>query len=505
MNKIIKIVSSLLLSLGLLAACAPSKTATTQATAGTAKKLSVVATIFPAYDWAREVFKGNDNVEITMLLDDGVDLHSYQPTIDDIMKVSEADMFIYVGGLSEHWVEDVLKDAKNPNMVVINLMEELKDRVKEEEIVEGMQVLHDHEHGHEEIEMDEIEDRTLADFDGEWQSLYPLAENGSLDEVFEHLAEHEEGTSQEDLKKTYVEHWMSDYDRIEIVDGMIAFTDHKGNVQKNKYTYQGFAPIKAEDGDIEGVRYQFMSEGEGTPKYVQFNDHNHEAVTTEHFHLYYGNESFDELTAKEAGGFYMSALLSPEEISEELLHDDHEHESEQDEHVWLSLRNAERLTNIIAQKAEEMDKDNATKYQENAKAYVEQLKMLDQKYEDVVDSAKRATLVFGDRFPFRYLVDDYNLNYYAAFNGCSAETEASFETIKFLSNKVDELNLPTILTIEGTKHKIAETIGENTTTKDKKVLVMDSMQSKTNDDLKNGVTYLKVMTENLEVLKQALN
>ena len=101
-------------------------------------------------------------------------------------------------------------------------------------------------------------------------------------------------------------------------------------------------------------------------------------------------------------------------------------------------------------------------------------------------------------------MDDYGLSYYAAFAGCSAETEASFETISFLAKKVDELNLPCVLTIEGKDHKIAETVVENTTAKDQKILTMDSMQSTTSQDVKNGTTYLSVMENNLSVLKEAL-
>ena len=130
---------------------------------------------------------------------------------------------------------------------------------------------------------------------------------------------------------------------------------------------------------------------------------------------------------------------------------------------------------------------------------------LDNEYKQTIDDAKYDTLVFGDRFPFRYMVDDYSINYYAAFVGCSAETEASFETIKFLANKVDELNVTTVLTIENPKHKIAQTVVENTKEKNQKILALNSMQSVTSNDVKNGETYLNVMQSNLDILKQALN
>ena len=137
-------------------------------------------------------------------------------------------------------------------------------------------------------------------------------------------------------------------------------------------------------------------------------------------------------------------------------------------------------------------------------SYVDSLKVLDKQYEEAANNASQKTLLFGDRFPFRYLVDDYGLSYYAAFVGCSAESEASFETISFLAKKVDELGLKTVMTIEKSDQKIAKTIIENTRDKDQKILTLDSMQSTTSDDIANGTTYLSVMESNLGVLKEAL-
>ena len=153
----------------------------------------------------------------------------------------------------------------------------------------------------------------------------------------------------------------------------------------------------------------------------------------------------------------------------------------------------------------ELDPDHKDVYTANASTYLQKLDQLDQSYRETVDAAASNTLLFGDRFPFRYLVDDYGLTYYAAFAGCSAESEASFETVSFLAKKVDELALPCVLTIEGTQHKIAETIVQNTKKKDQKVLTMDSMQATTSDDVKAGTTYLSVMENNLNVLNEALN
>lgn len=295
--------------------------------------LQIVTTIFPEYDWTKAILGDNPgNAEVTMLLDNGVDLHSFQPTAEDIMKVSNCDLFIYVGGESDEWVEDALKEAVNKDMVVINLLDVLGDKVKEEELVEGME-------GEEE--------------------------------------ESEENTEEE-----------------------------------------------------EGPEY--------------------------------------------------------------------------DEHVWLSLRNASTLVNSVSEAIQTLDPANASAYQKNTEAYISELDALDKEYQTAVESSSVKTLLFGDRFPFRYLVDDYGLSYYAAFVGCSAETEASFETITFLANKVDELSLHSVMTIEGQDHRIAETIIENTASKDQKILTLDSMQSVTSKDVESGSSYLSIMKNNLSVLKEAL-
>lgn len=332
MKKITALLLALFVLVGALAGCGK------QNDTNKTDKLSIVTTIFPEYDWVREILGDKaDNAEITMLLDNGVDLHSYQPTADDIVKISDCDLFIYVGGESDGWVEDALRNAANRNMKVINLLEVLGDSVKTEEIVEGMQEEHEHEDAH--------------------------------------------------------------------------------------------------------------------------------------------------------------------------AHDDaeeHEHEEEADEHVWLSLKNAKMLVRVISKALQELDPDNKDIYAANADAYVKKLSALDADYQAAVDAASNKTILFGDRFPFRYLVDDYGLRYYAAFVGCSAETEAGFETISFLAKRVDEWKLPCVLTIEGAQHKIAETIVQNTTTKNQKVLTMDSMQSTTTQDVKNGTTYFSVMEKNLSVLKEAL-
>lgn len=329
-----------------------SASASSNATVKTEKgKLQIVTTIFPAYDWVKSILGDKaDNAEITLLLDNGVDLHSYQANAEDILKISNCDLFIYVGGESDQWVEDALHEAINPDMEAINLLEVLGNSAKEEEIVEGME------------------------------------------------AEHEESDEEDEQ-------------------------EHKESGGKEKH------------------------------------EHEKSGEETEH---------------------------------------------EYDEHVWLSLKNAKTLCNTIAKTMGKIAPNNAKKYQENVKAYTAKLAALDMEYKKVTDSSAQKTLLFGDRFPFRYLIDDYGLSYYAAFAGCSSETEASFATITFLAGKVDELALQTILTIEKSDQKIAKTIRDNTKTKDQKILSLDSMQSTTSQDISEGATYLSAMENNLNVLREAL-
>lgn len=314
-------------------------------------KISIVCTTFPQYDWVRNILgKEAEHFDVTLLLDNGVDMHSYQPTVKDIAIVGSADLFIYVGGESDAWVADALKEAKNKDLKAINLMEALGDSVKEEEVVEGMQ-------------------------------------------------------------------------------------EEKG-----------------------------------------FLEHSHEESSKEN---------------------YKNAQKENQGKSKE--------EPEYDEHIWLSLRNAEIMVKNIEKVIEQFDLNNAKVYQTNAKNYIKKLSQLDKQYTKTIQNAKHKAILFGDRFPFRYMADDYNLKYYAAFVGCSAETMAGFETVTFLAKKADELKLPVILTIENSDGRIAEAIKSNTKKKNQKILAMNSLQSVTTQQLSDGITYLQVMQENLSVLSEALN
>ena len=320
MKKFISVLLCVVLLTSLLVGCG-SKTSET----AKSNQLKIITTMFPEYDWLSNITKDVDNVELTMLLDSGVDLHSYQPTAEDILNISTCDVFVYVGGESNQWIDDVIKDK---DILAINLLSELGNQAKEEEVVEGMQA-----------------------------------------------------------------------------------EDEKDGEEKTAY----------------------------------------------------------------------------------------------DEHVWLSLKNAETLCQVISDKLSEADSQHKASYQANTKAYIEQLKELDSRYQSECESAKYDTLIFGDRFPFRYLTDDYHIKYYAAFAGCSAETEASFETIKFLSDKLTQLQLPAVMVIDDSNQKIAKTVISTSDNKDAQILSLNTMQSSTLKNYNKGETYLSIMESNLKVLSKALN
>ena len=292
-------------------------------------RLTIVVTVFPVYDWVRNLLGDRaGEVELVLLEDSGADMHNFQPTIEDIYKISTCDLFVYIGGESDKWVTDTLRAAENKSMVAVDLLAELGTAAREEEEPDGPGSEHDHEH---------------------------------------------------------------------------------------------------------------------------------------------------------------------EEVTE------------YDEHVWLSVKNAKLLCPVLAEKLAQVDAEHAETYRANCAAYAKQLDELDAAFEQAVSEAPGRTVLFADRYPFLYLIKDYGLTAYAAFSGCSAETEASFDMISFLVGKLDGLGLKHILVLEGSTCRIANTIISESAAKDAEILEMDSMQSVTPEQISAGTNYLAIMQKNLEVLKQALS
>ena len=308
--------------------------------------------------------------------------------------------------------------------------------------------------------------------------------------------------------------YKTDLAYITIKGDKITYKFDDGKTVSSKYKSNGVYIQNWSTGTKAAMyRFEAVDKKSGAPVYIEFNDHTIEPNKAEHFHFRMSNESYDAIVDPEnLFPTYYPAKLSPKEVCEEIAgHDKHGHghddeeEAEYDEHVWLSLRNAAVITGVLSEKIQALDSANAAVYKSNASAYAKKLSALDEKASKVVASSSKKTILFGDRFPFRYFADDYALSYYAAFVGCSAESEASFETVVFLAKKVDELGLNAVLTIEKSDKKIAKTVVSNTKSKNQKILEMDSLQSITKKEIKAGRNYLSAMEKNIEVLKTALN
>ena len=174
-----------------------------------------------------------------------------------------------------------------------------------------------------------------------------------------------------------------------------------------------------------------------------------------------------------------------------------------DEHVWLSLKNAIVCTETLADAITELDSDNAKQYVTNAKTYTGKLEALDDDYQTMRDAATQTTILVGDRFPFLYLAEDYDIHYFAAYSGCSADVEASVHTVTYLAEKLQEYKLQAIYVVDNGTDSLANTIAESAEMQPK-ILHLSSMQSVTKDDIEKGCTYLSYMEENLQMLKQGL-
>ncbi|MCR4962286.1 MAG: metal ABC transporter substrate-binding protein [Firmicutes bacterium] len=317
-----KTILCLLLLAVLLCACAPAG----EVAENNDGKPLIVCTVFPEYDWLRQLLgERADRFDLRLLLHNGADMHSYQPSVEDMVAISSCDMLVYVGGQSDRWLSDMLAGDEKPERIAVDLFDVLSGRLLEEELSPGM-------------EEEEEED----------------------------------------------------------------------------------------------------------------------------------------------GGVY-------------------------DEHVWLSLKNAEIVCDRLTEQLSLLDPQGAEVYAVNNQAYQSQLQALDADYRQTLDAAPVKRLLFGDRFPFLYLVKDYQLAYDAAFPGCSAETEASFETVTYLAGQLKTLGLPAVLTLENSASAIAETIVKNSGAENVAILTLNSMQSVTDQEIDAGAAYLSIMEENLQTLRQALN
>lgn len=223
--------------------------------------------------------------------------------------------------------------------------------------------------------------------------------------------------------------------------------------------------------------------------------------------IYVGGES-DKWAVETAKRENLNALKLFDVNSEELIVTEHNHDEGQehhqanevyDEHIWMSLTVAENSVRAICDAICEIDPKNSSQYRENTENYCKKLRELDENYKKVVSESGDKTVIFADRFPYIYMTEEYGINYYSAFSGCSTDAEASFEVISRLVEKVDELGIKTLIVPENSDCTVAETVIANSAAKNGEIAVLNSLQSTTDE------SYLEVMTKNLEVLKKALN
>lgn len=316
LTSIFLVLSIILISLSMTACSTGDKDTTDNG------KLNIVATIFPQYDFVRQI--GGDKVNLSMLLPPGSEAHTFDPTVQDIQRIIDADIFIYVGGVSDSWIDDILDWVSTEKTEVISLMD-ITGAV-EEEITEGMDT-------------------------------------------------------------------------------------------------------EEENDDDDGGKVEY------------------------------------------------------------------------DEHVWTSPKNAIKICNYICERMCSKDTENASYFKDNLNKYVESLNQLDTNIRQITENASNKTLIFGDRFPFRYFTDEYGLEYYAAFPGCASDTEPSISTIAFLINKVKEEKIPVVFYIEFSNQGVADTICEGTGAKK---LLFHSCHNVSADDFNSGITYLDLMTQNVENLREAI-
>ncbi len=385
MKRLISTTLAAFMLAGSITACAPKQEAQAPAenkAAPTENTLKVVTTIFPPYDFTKQIAK--DKATVSMILPPGSESHSFEPSPQDIINIEQADLFIYNGGDSDYWVDEILDSMGDKAPTTLKMMDSVN--LLEEEVIEGMEP-HDHDHDHEHGDKDHSHDDKDKDKDHDHNDK---------------------------------DHNHDDKDK-----------DHDHNDKDHEHN----------DKD---------------------KDHDHNDKDHDH---------------------------------------DHDHEHVMDEHVWTSPKNAAKISEAIASKLSQLDSANAQFYTENLNAYKEELSKLDKQFEDIVANAKIKTMVFGDRFPLRYFAHDYNLNYYAAFVGCSTQSDASAATVAFLIDKVKEEKIPTVFHIELSAHKIADAIADSTGAE---VALFHTCHNLSKEDFDAGKTYVSLMQTNAETLKKAL-
>lgn len=229
-------------------------------------------------------------------------------------------------------------------------------------------------------------------------------------------------------------------------------------------------------------------------------DHDHSGETPEE-HAAHAHEDDDHDHSGETPEEH-AAHSYEEDTRSYVDHDGHEEEIEYDEHIWTSLVNAMKLVDVIGDTLAEADPAHADTYHQGAENYKKELEEIDSGFREVSANRKRNMIVMGDKFPFRYLADEYQLDYRAAFSGCSSDTEPSAKTIAYLIDKVKEEQIPTVYYLELSSHRVSEIIGEETGAEP---LLLHSCHNVTRAQFDAGVTYVQLMRQNIENLRKGID
>ncbi len=356
-------------------------------------KPTVMCTVFPVYDWVKNITRGSGKFDVRLLTANGGDLHSFQPSAKDIADIKNSELFVYIGGNSDQWADDIADES--PQLTSLRLFDVLGDSLAEENN-DNTAVSHSHG-GASHIHTD------TAEPDGNHTHDEHIDDNNTHDEHTDDVHSHD----RHDDSHTHDEHSHNEH-----ADG-----DHTHNIHS---------------------------------------------------------------------------------------HDGHADEKEYDEHIWLSLRLAEKSVTALRDELIALDPENKKIYTANAAEYIAALQSLDKEYMAATEGSRDKTVILADRFPFLYLMQDYGITCYAAFPGCTSDTAASFSTVVYLIERLNEHKKSAVLILEGSNQSVAETVIADSTQKGAAVEVINSCQSVTAQDIQSGASYLDIMRSNLNALKRAL-
>lgn len=478
-----------------------------QAPAG--DKLVVMTSFYIPYDLTSKV--AGDHAQVINLVPTGVEPHDWEPSIGDMRRLETADILVVNGAGMEGWLDKVLASLSNKNLTVVRLSDgvELLAGGQDHDHEHEAEDAHDHDHGS--FTEADVENRTLADFAGEWQSIYPYMLDGTLDDAVRHAAEDSE-MSYAEMSEYYKKGFATDIDRLVVKGNSITFHTSKGQTTVS-YAYDGFIFLNYEDYDAQSAIYRFKatSKVDGRLTYLLFADHGHTAGPAEHFHLNF-SETPDISVAQTLVEFptYFPASYTAAQIAAEMAahgeSEEHDHEEEHDHdhgdfdpHTWLDIKNAIIGLGNVTKALKQADPANAAAYQANHDAWVVKFSALDQRFRTELAAVSDRPVVVSHA-AFGYMAHAYGFEQ-EAIEGVYADSEPSPARMAAIIDLVREHGITTIFTEQLVSPKVAQAIARETGVK---TAVLDPIEGLTQKDLDAGRDYLSVMEDNLNALVEAL-